>query len=102
MFEKKYFSAHNDFKTGILFKLALFLGFILLIIFIILRTLSFVINEDNFLYFLSNSKYVDITGAFALLILFLGFVLLFFHRQFTKLSEIADEIENSEELKDID
>lgn len=102
MFDKKYFSVHNDFKTGVLFKFTLIIGFILLIIFIILRILSFMLNEGNILHSLLNSRYVDITGAFALLILFLGFVLLFFHRQFKKLSEIADEIENSEELKDID
>lgn len=101
MFEKKYFSAHYDFKTGILFKFTIIIGFILLIGFIILRILSFVVNEKDVLYSLSNSKYVDIIGAFAILIIFLGLVLFFFHRQFTKLSDIADEIENSEELKDI-
>ncbi len=102
MFEKKYFSAHNDFKTGILFKFTIVIGLILLVIFIVLRITSFVVNEKDILYSLSNSKYVDIIGAFAILLIFLSLVLFFFNRQFIKLSDIADEIENSEELKDID
>ena len=47
MFKKRYFSVHNDFKTGFLCKLTLFLGIFLLIIFIFFKACSVIIGTGN-------------------------------------------------------
>jgi len=93
MFKKKNISVYSDLKTGFFCKLLLILGAILLIFYIIQKTIHVVdIGED-------------ILGpllAFAILALGLGFILYFLSCQFAKLAEIAKEIENEDSAEDIE
>ena len=62
-------------------------------------------NNTGFLqsfYDLSQSRVADSIIAFSIVFLGVGIILYFFHLQFAKLSKIADEIENEEEIKDSD
>jgi hypothetical protein len=107
MFKERRFSAHEDFRTGIFCKLSLFLGFFLLIFYVFLKIISLFIgqNDTGFLqtiYDLSRSSVADSIIAFSIVFLGVGFILYFFHLQFVKLSKIADEIENEEEIKEPD
>jgi Zn-dependent protease with chaperone function len=91
MAKKHLFSVHNDFKTGFFYKFFLILGCILFIIYLV-ETLLHLIGFSD-----------DGTGiilAFAILSLGLGLILYFFSRQFTKLSQIAEEVEQNESLSD--
>jgi uncharacterized membrane protein len=91
MAKKHLFSAHNDFKTGVFYKFFLILGCILFIIYFIENLLHPIgLSDDG----------IGTILAFAILILGLGFILYFFSRQFTKLSQIAEEIEQDESLGD--
>lgn len=101
MIKKKYFSAYNDFKTGILYKTCIFLGTIFLIIFIILTILSKILIANDsvglvkYLYDLSLSDFPGLALSFSILLIAFGLILYFFKRQFQKLAEIADEIEKN-------
>jgi hypothetical protein len=91
MVKKHIFSAHNDLKTGFFSKFFLLLGCILLILYII-EALFHPLKLSN-----------DMTGtilAFAILCVGLGLISYFFSCQFSKLSKIAEEIENDESLMD--
>ena len=107
MFKERRFSAHEDFKTGIFCKLSLFLGFFLLLFYAFLKIISLFIGQNNTgfiqtIYDLSQSSVADSIIAFSIVFLGVGFILYFFHLQFVKLSKIADEIENEEEIKEPD
>jgi len=107
MFKKKYISAYDDFKTGFLCKLSLFLGLFLLFVYIFLKIGSLLIsrNDTSFLYLiydLSQSSYMDSIIAFSIMFLGIGFILYFLHCQFAKLAEIADEIENENKDEEFD
>jgi len=107
MFKERHFSIHNDFRTGILSKLFLFLGFFLLLFYAFLKIISLFIGQNDTgllltIYDLSKSNVADSIIAFSIVFLGVGFILYFFHLQFKKLSKIADEIENEEEIKDTD
>jgi hypothetical protein len=91
MAKKHHFSAHNDLKTGFFYKFFLVLGCILFIIYAV-EILTHLIGLND-----------DVAGtilAFAILCLGLGLILYFFSCQFTKLSEIAHEVEKDETLVD--
>jgi len=97
MIKRRYFSAKYDFKTGFLCKLTFFVGLVLLIIFLIQRLgeeLSEQISDFN------KTTNPDIIIAFAILFFGASIIMYIFYSQFTKLAEIAEEIENSEELED--
>jgi len=105
MFKERRFSAHEDFRTGIFCKLSLFLGFFLLLFYVFLKIISLFIGQNNTgfiqtIYDLSQSSVADSIIAFSIVFLGVGFILYFFHLQFVKLSKIADEIENEEEIKE--
>jgi len=107
MFKKRYFSAHNDFKTSFLCKLFLFLGVLFIIIFFVLGIISFFnIGEKSGiikpLYDISKTSTPESILAFSILFFAVGIILYFFNYQFAKLSKIADEIENEEGLKNIE
>ncbi|MCK5030552.1 MAG: hypothetical protein KAR64_03720 [Thermoplasmatales archaeon] len=107
MFKERRFSAHEDFRTGIFCKLSLFLGFFLLLFYVFLKIISLFIGQNNTgfiqtIYDLSQSSVADSIIAFSIVFLGVGFILYFFHLQFVKLSKIADEIENEEEIKETD
>lgn len=89
--KKHFFSAHTDMKTGFFCKFFLVLGCLLLIFYVVELLLHPLGLTDT------------VTGtilAFAILCLGLGAILFFFSCQFSKLSEIADEIEQDETLLD--
>jgi Zn-dependent protease with chaperone function len=91
MAKKHLFSAHNDFKTGVFYKFFLILGCILLIIYLVEKLLHPIgLSDDG----------IGAILAFAILGLGLGFILYFFSRQFSKLSQIAEEVEQDESLGD--
>jgi Zn-dependent protease with chaperone function len=91
MAKKHFFSAHNDFKTGFFCKVFLIIGCILFIIYLIETLLHPIgLSDDG----------IGTILAFAILGLGFGLILYFFSRQFTKLSQIAEEIEQNESLVD--
>jgi hypothetical protein len=93
MTKKHLFSAHSDLKTGFLCRFFLILGCILFLLYAV----------EALLHPLGLGE--TTTGtilAFAILILGLGCILYFFSCQFSKLSQIAKEIENDESLLDED
>jgi len=107
MFKNRYFSAQDDFKTGFFCKFTLFLGFVLLIIFFILKISALVIGENSQgylkqIYDFSQTSYPNSILAISIILFGVGAILYFFHCQFKKLAKIADEIEKSENLEDID
>ena len=98
MIKKKHFSVYYDFKTGFFYKIFLFLGGLLLIIFIFIKIISLIMDERSasfiqFIHNLSNSNTADSIIAFSIIFLGIGIILLFLHSQFAKLSKIADEID---------
>jgi hypothetical protein len=102
MFKKRNISVYDDFRTGFFYKLSLFLGLLLLLVYVFLKvSSSFIGVEDtSFLQLIrdfSQSSYADSIIAFSIVFLGIGFILYFFHCQFAKLARIADEIENEEE-----
>ena len=107
MMKERHFSAYNDFKTGIFCKLSILLGIILLTIYAFLKISSAFIKEESTgwiqnMYNFSQSSRADSIIAFSIILFAVGVILYFFHYQFAKLAEIAEEIENSEEFEDFD
>lgn len=107
MFKKRYFSAHDDFKTGFFCKLTLFLGLVLLLIFIFSIISALIIGENSSgfakqIYDFSQTDYPNSILAFSIILFGVGAILYFFHCQFSKLAKIADEIEKAEDLEDLD
>ena len=105
MFKKRIFSVYDDFRTGLFSKLSLFLGVILLLIYVFLKIVSFLIGEDSgsffsLIYDLANYGFAESVIAFSIVFFGIGFVLYFLHLQFVKLAKIADEFE--EDLKNLE
>jgi hypothetical protein len=87
MIKKRSISVQRPSKSNFICKSFLFLGIILLIIYVILQL---------------TSSYLDIANiiiAFAILLLGVSGIFYFFHCQFTKLAKIAEEIENEDETE---
>lgn len=93
MIRKRNISIHSDTKTCFLYRFLLIIGSILFIIYIIQWFVSFTIIEENL---------AGIILAFSILFLGLGFIMFFFHCQFTKLSEIAEEVEKGCESENLE
>jgi Na+/melibiose symporter-like transporter len=89
--KKKYFSAKSDLKLGFFSKTLLIIGITLLIISIILYFIPLI--EDN-------KEISGILIAFSILSVGVSIILFFIAAQFAKLAEIAEEIENCEDLKE--
>ena len=71
---------------------------------ILLKVFSFLFNQNNnvflqSLYDLSQSSISDSILALSIIFLGIGIILYFFYLQFKKLSKIADEIENEEDIE---
>ena len=103
IFKKRYFSAHNDFKTGILYKITFIIGLVLLIIYLVIIGISFIFGAEssgfiNDVYNFSQSSSINTILAFSILFIGVSVILYFFCCQFAKLSKIAEEIENDENL----
>jgi hypothetical protein len=87
MIKKRYITLQRPSKSNLICKSFLFLGVVLLIIYIIFRL---------------TSSFLDIANvilAFVILLIGVGIIFYFFHCQFSKLAEIAEEIESEEEAK---
>lgn len=98
MVKKRIFSAHYDFNTGFLSKCFIFFGGILLVLSILFSLISFFLptQTSGITSFFSNvieSGFIDISFALAIIFIGIGFILWFLHRQFSKLADIADDIE---------
>jgi len=98
--KKRRHSAKDDMKTGYLAKICLLLGIISLIIFIVLYIVSLVASTQStgflgFLYSLSQSTIPSASLAFAIIFIGIGIILTLLHRQFEKLSEIAQDVEDA-------
>ena len=93
MFKKRNISVYSDLKTGFFCKFFVILGAILLISYIIQKTIPLVVLGGNTL---------GIILAFAILSLGLGFILYFLSRQFAKLAKIAEEIEKENLNEDVE
>ena len=105
MFRKKYHSAYYDFRTGFLYKISLAICLFLLSIYIILRISLLLLSENSTgllysIYNFSQSSYSGSIIAFSILFFSISAILYFFHRQFSKLAKIANEIEKESEIKD--
>lgn len=101
MIKKRVFPAKSDFKTGILCKLFLLLGLVLVLAYVFLKISSFFIDKNSggflqALYEYSNSAQAEAIIALGVISLAVGIIFYFFHCQFAKLAEIAEEIENGE------
>jgi amino acid transporter len=101
MLKKKYYSVYDDLRTGFFYKVLLYLGIILLILFILLKVFSLLFSETDvdifkYLYELSQSSIADSIIAFSIVFIGLGIILYFFFCQFKKLAKIADELEKEE------
>jgi amino acid transporter len=89
MIKKKNYSVHYDFHTGILSRIFLIFTIIFFAIWGIILLAGFTgLNSE-----LSESQIPGIIISIAIIFLFLGILLYFFHMQFIKLEKIADEIE---------
>lgn len=86
MVKIKKFSVYTDFKTGILYKIFLLIGFIL----IILYFLEILILE---------TKFSDILLSLSILFISFGLIIYFFNKQFNKLAAIAEELEDEDKNK---
>ena len=107
MFKKKYHSAHYDFKTGFFYKFTLFLGVVLLAIYLLAKLIATTIgNQDahiiRAIYEFSQSNSAEVVFAFSLILIAIGFMSYFLHCQFAKLAKIVEEIEKDEELEEIE
>ena len=93
MFKKRNISVYSDLKTGFFCKLLFIIGIILLIFYIVQKTIPFVDISESIL---------GSILAFAILTLGLGFILYILSRQFAKLAKIAEEIEKENITQDIE
>ncbi len=86
-------------------RVLIFIGLVFVFIFAFFKIVSVFASTGNTgflksLYDISISTAPESVAALGMIILFFGFLLLFFSRQFTKLEEIVDEIEKSEEFNE--
>jgi len=94
LIKKKPKSPHEySSKTGVLYKLFLLIGLILLIFFGVQHIIPLVGVSEHIL---------GIVLAFSILFLGGGFLIYFLSCQFAKLANIADEIENEDEIENLD
>jgi ABC-type multidrug transport system fused ATPase/permease subunit len=94
----KYFSVYSDFKSSLFAKIFFFLALIFLVLFSILSIFNLLYSEESEgviggIVSIANSSIKESSLALFILCLGIAFILLFFHHQFKKLAEIADELE---------
>jgi len=104
MIKERRFSPHQDFKTGIFFKISILSGIILLILYLVLRLIDNLTEETHsglisIIQNLANSSIAETILAFAIILIGLGLIAYFFHIQFSKLSKISEEIEEEDEIE---
>ncbi len=94
-------------KSGLTGRMLIYLGVFLILCFVFFKLIPIFISGDSTgflknLYDFSSSPAPESFIALGLVVTFFGFLLLFFSHQFSKLAEIADEIENNEEFLEED
>ena len=89
MIKARNISVYNDLKTGFFCKLLIILGVIFLLIYLIQFSIPYFSIGDN----LSG-----IILAFSILLIGVGIIMFFFHCQFTKLAQIAEDVEKENSL----
>jgi hypothetical protein len=95
-FKRKDSAKQYKQRSDILFKILLFFGIILLISSIVLMMISMTSSNISTDYSsISNSVF-----SISIIILAFAVILYFFKRQFAKLADIAEEIENNIEYSD--
>jgi len=99
MIKERYFPIKKNFKTGFLCKIFLFIGIILLSIFIFIRIIALFVDKDSLgfakqIFDFSQTNYPNSILAFSIIFLAVAVILYFFYCQFVKLAKIADEIED--------
>lgn len=100
MVKKKNFSVHHDFNTGFLSKCFIVFGIVLLALAVFFSLISFFLSDQSsgvssFFSNVIDAGFIDISFAFTIIFIGIGFILWFLHRQFTKLADIADDIEKN-------
>lgn len=94
IFKNKKKSVNQYRKTSSsLFKVTLFLGVTLLIVFIILKSMS-LMGPDSEFYELSNSTVPGTIISISILFLAVSVIMYFFDYQFSKLEKIIEEVES--------
>lgn len=94
IFKNKKKSVKQYRKTSSnLFKITLFLGISLLIVFIVLKVMSFM-GPDSEFYELSNSTVPGTIISISILFLAVSVIMYFFDYQFSKLEKIIEEVES--------
>lgn len=98
MVKKKNFSAHYDFNTGFLSKFFIIFGGVLLCLAVLFSIISVFLPDQplgisSFFSNVIDSGFIDISFALSIIFIGVGFILWFLHRQFSKLADIADDIE---------
>ena len=95
-FKRKDSAKQYKQRSDLLFKILLFFGIILLISSIVLMIISITSSDTGTDYSsISNSVF-----SISIIILAFAVILYFFKRQFAKLADIAEEIENNIEYSD--
>ena len=105
MFKKRYFSVKHNFKTGLLCKLFIILGIILLAFAIFFTVIGLVLDDSSAgllkeLYDTASSTVPESLLSLAIISIAVGVIMYFFYCQFAKLEQIAEEIEKGEEFKE--
>lgn len=97
----RYFSPSYDFKTGFAYKICVIFATVFLLFLILLKAISIVFSNARegvigFLNSLASSSFFDISIAFVILLFGIGGILFFFYKQFKKLADLVEEIENEQ------
>ncbi|HEC91657.1 MAG TPA: hypothetical protein ENI51_01470 [Candidatus Atribacteria bacterium] len=95
MIQKKHFSIHHDFKTGMLYRLCLSVGIFLLAVLLIIKATEIFLSYHNY-----PPGVTGVIIAFIIIFLGIGIILYFIHYQFMQLEKIADELDDELEKKE--
>jgi len=85
MIKEKHFSAKHDFHTGFVSKSCFLLSFLFLVMAVIETVFNFVIFFDSSVFLALGILFIGIAG-----------ISWFFNKQFSKLSEIVEEMEQED------
>jgi Zn-dependent protease with chaperone function len=95
----RYLSPSKDSKTGTAYKLCFMIGIFLLIVVVLLKLIALIMPNNNegvigSLVSVGSGSFIDIGLAFIILLFGIGGILLFFHKQFEKLADAIEDMEN--------
>ena len=102
LFKIRKKTVFDDFKTGITSKFFLFIGLLIIGVYIILKTIAAVVTieeTESLLYILIHSYYLESIFALSIIFIGIGVILYFIHLQFAKLAKITKELERESNEK---